>query len=301
MRSVWPVLLCVAAVLHAGCADQDPEAIPSVPSATSSTTPSRSETSTGLQSTLRQYREDEAEHRIQITLTNHGNEVQGILTARLLWPGYSEAEPTNHPTSVFPGVTLDIPVQLGSPRCEAKEPPSIERAIVELTTEPATSAEKISIPVDPNAQKVLDRVWTQDCSRVRLSRSVSVFFSGPATQASSGTLAATDLLLNLTTTHEEVEASLIALSGSVLLNIELIAPGVVPLRLGPQSRVAVRITPTGRCDGHALGESKKTLQFQISLRLGDDQGVDTDVGVEITPDEPTRALLWATIAAACGL
>jgi len=62
----------------------------------------------------------------------------------------------------------------------------------------------------------------------------------------------------------------IGLRGSVLLDFVAVPATSVPFRLAPDRRAAtlsVALVPAGRCDGHALSQSRQTFLLSVFVQL----------------------------------
>ena len=63
-----------------------------------------------------------------------------------------------------------------------------------------------------------------------------------------------------------------------------------------QLEVPIVVTGAGRCDGHALSDSKKTYVFQVQVQVGDEE----PVGVDLPIPDADRPLLNEIIVDTCG-
>ena len=94
---------------------------------------------------------------------------------------------------------------------------------------------------------------------------------------------------------------MVSVDGSVLLGLALAGtpgPGGASLPAGQAAiRLPVEVRSTLRCDGHSLGESKKTYVFDVVVDVGDGE----DRPYALTPDAAARALMQTLIEDACGL
>lgn len=94
---------------------------------------------------------------------------------------------------------------------------------------------------------------------------------------------------------------MVSVDGSVLLGLALASapdPGGASLPAGQAAvRLPVKVRSTLRCDGHSLGESKKTYAFDVVVDVGDGENRP----YALTPDPAARALMQTLIEDACGL
>ena len=90
------------------------------------------------------------------------------------------------------------------------------------------------------------------------------------------------------------------LDGSVLLTLDASPPARVPLLTLPAAEqialLSVDVGSTLRCDGHSLGESKKTYVFDVGLDLGDGR-----VDLTLQPPDDVKKQMYGVITKACGL
>jgi hypothetical protein len=269
-------LLCGAAV---GCStasgDPDTEASPSLTGA------------------LQQYREDEVSRTLRVRLTNEGAGAVRVTTLRLIWPGLTGTEAAEVDYEIAPGATAALEVPYGDAACS---PPA--RPAEPVLAEVVTAGAALTLPLDAS-DVLLHRLWDDDCARQRVLEAVDVAFGERWTTATSRdgipVLRGTIELARHASTDE---IRVLDLDGSVLLALGPTRPASDPLlTLDAAERAAslpVEVGSTRRCDGHSLGESKKTYVFTVGLDLGDGR-----VDLTLQPTEAVARQMFAVLTEAC--
>lgn len=253
----------------------------------------------GLAASIRQFREDEVVGVLQIELVR-SREVTELLTVRsvrLAWPGLAPVAPTERMVVVAPGQRVDVPTPLAEATgCGAGDVPSYAGGHVEAVVDgPGDVPVTVEAPLLADAQTAFDNVWGTACRKQRVDRLVGLEFDpawvrsddaqGPA---ATGTLVVTR---RAASGFVEIEG----VDGSVLLVTDPIRGRLRSMERGTSElRVPVTVRASGRCDGHALGDSKKTYDFQV-------QFVDVDLvwAAEVTVAPADRAVLASVIADTC--
>jgi len=263
-------LVSLIVVLAAGCGSGDDTATPATTTRSAVTTTTRAAPSGPLDAGVRQYREDEAAGVLQIQLRNVGEEPMRVETLRLAWDGL---EPTPDATPHYPlgaGVTVDLPVPIGRAVCHdgAGDDPSAATAVVGVTRadgQPATLAVAVT-----DGFEVLARLHERMCTQQEVTDAVDIasgdtFTATPGAEppAAAGSL----VLTRRNDATDEITVTKLT-DGGVLLDMSAASPVVT---LGPGDHTAngeVTVVSSGRCDAHALGESKKTYEFRAELEIG---------------------------------
>lgn len=247
-----------------------------------------------LSGTLAQYREDEVTHSLKIELTNSGASTVRVRSLRVSWPGLSGTDPVEADYDVTPGVTVALRVPYGDAVCTRATRPT-DTVQAEIVTPDA----QITLPLEASSL-LLEKLWDQDCARQRLLDAVDVGFGDtwtPATEDGAPVLRGT---LALTRGSGTGPIDVVDLDGSVLLTLGATPPSATPLLTlpasAPTASLSIDVGSTLRCDGHSLGESKKTYVFDVGLDLG--QG---HVGLTLAPPDDVKKQMYAVIEKACGL
>jgi hypothetical protein len=86
----------------------------------------------------------------------------------------------------------------------------------------------------------------------------------------------------------------------VLLTLDATPPAATHLLTMPASaktgELSIDVGSTLRCDGHSLGESKKTYVFDVGLDLGDGR-----VDLTLQPPDDVKKQMYDVIKKACGV
>ncbi|MFN8050009.1 MAG: hypothetical protein U0Q22_01065 [Acidimicrobiales bacterium] len=263
--------------------------------------------SAGLAASIRQFREDEAAGAIQIeivrgpagdagaTATDGG--LVGVTGVRLRWPGLADVDATVHPVQVAAGQRVDIPTPLGEPRCATADPPSYSAGVVEMLL---ADGRYVQAPLLADAQVALDNVFAKGCVRQRLLAQVGLAYSSPwgRTDPAGTPTGTADLVVTRLATAEPVRIT--GVDGSVLLVVAPAQPLTAASATMPAGadtlRIPLVVTGAGRCDGHALSDSKRTYVFQVLVTVGDDR----PVGVDVAVPQADRPVLNQVIVDTCG-
>lgn len=276
-------------VLAAACSDDHgPGGDPTTPTAPASP-PAEAE----IAVTLQQYRADEVAHRIGLQVTSHAAAPIDIATARLDWPGLAPIAPTELAYPLVPGVTVDLRVDYGTAVCG--DPPRVDDPapdapiVAEVTT---ADGKTLRWPVD-DVRGVLARVHELDCRRQAVDHLVGVAIGTAWAPSPEGDAVTGELVLTRRAATGPV--AITGISGSVLLNVDL-ADGAGAEMTGDHAVVPIVVTSAQRCEAHALADSKKTFDFQVSLLV---DGVAASISVG--PDPADETTVFRPVVVTCGL
>jgi hypothetical protein len=245
-----------------------------------------------LSASFVQQRTDEGLARADVRLTNDGRSPVHVSGVGLAWSGYGGRRLVDADTTYEPGRTIDLPIRLGRPVCASRDeaPAAIVRA----------DGDTLTLPLDDAGTTTLREVWEHACAAQRMSRLVSVAF-GPRWTPSAGGLRGSLVLSRRT---PRVVVAVTGLRGSVLLTFSPVAPPPAgePLAvLDPDSESAsmpVVLSSNGRCDAHALSESKQTFHLRVELAV---DAVRPRQLVVVKPDKPTQVEVLGLIRSMCGV
>lgn len=310
-RSLAP--LAIATTLLFGCANDSarrpsPDAAPTT-TVVRTTIPIPTITlpdltaSNGLAASIRQFREDEIAGVVQAELVREpgGAGLVAVTSVQIEWPGFASVAPTERSVQVAPGQRVDLPTPLGSVVCATEVTPSFSTGSVIVTTDPGDGTTlTVRAPLLADAQPALDNVWTKGCTRQRLLDRVGLAYDTPWLRSDPGGVpsATADLLITRRDTTEPI--SVTGVDGSVLLFVNPAAPlpnpGSTVAADATAATTPIVVTGAGRCDGHALSDSKKTYVFQVLVQVGD----DAPVGIDLPVPDADRPLLNQVIVDTCG-
>ena len=253
-----------------------------------------------LAGALQQYREDEVNGVLQVAVTNAGPTPLVIERLEVDWPGFAEPPAAAPAYRLGPGLTADLPVPLAAADCSAAANPQEQGP-----TTPAVALVQVAgggvVRLPLPESDALERIFTTDCRRQDTAAQVGLAFGPEWVRGGVGSDAVLSGTLDVTRRNAVGEVGVVSVDGSVLLGLALAGapgPGGALLPAGQAAtRLPVEVRSTLRCDGHSLGESKKTFVFDVVVDVGDGEGRP----YALTPDAAARALMQTLIEDACGL
>jgi hypothetical protein len=275
----WPLVLLGCLVAATACGTDGPS--------------SESSETRAVDVTLQQYRADEVAHQIGIQVTNRTDAVIEVATARIDWAGLAPIEPTAVGYPVAPDVTVDLKVDYGDAVCS--DPPMLDETMppdpiaVEVVT---AGGETMRWPVD-DSRGVLARVHGLDCRRQAVEHLVAVEIGRTWTPNATGDAVTGELVLGRR--HATGPATVSGISGSVLLDVA-ITPGAATELTGDTLTIPIVVSSAHRCEPHALADSKKTYDFQVTIDVD-----GTDASISVGPDPADEPTLFGPVEVTCGL
>jgi hypothetical protein len=294
-RARLTTALLVAVPLVAACADDHAGGgVPSTPAAAASAAPSPTVAVTsGVDVTLQQYRADEVARQIGIQVTNRTDAAIDVATARIDWAGLAPIEATDVDYPVAPGVTVDLKVEYGDAVCS--DPPQVAETVPAdpITVEVVTAAGEVLRWAVDDVRGVLARLHTLDCRRQAVEHLVAVEIGRTWTPNAAGDAVTGELIL--TRRHATGPALVTGLSGSVLLNVG-VAPGAATELTGDTLTIPIVVTSANRCEPHALADSKKTYDFQVTIEVD-----GTEASISVGPDPADEPTVFEPVRVTCGL
>lgn len=228
---------------------------------------------------LVQYRRDEVNGTIQVSLTNRGAGPLRVDRVALAVPGFDTPGPVTVDATVPPRQTVDLRTSYGRPRCGG-ESPAPGPAVVRLwLSAGGTAGREVRLAPGGSSADLLARIMARECLAARLEREVALRF-GP-------------------TWRQETVAGAVRLHGTLVARLaDGASPrdltqlaGTVIYDLAPEPSAARRplarldaghrtasvpvVVSLSRCDGHARGETKKPYAFLVWLAEpgGEEQSV----------------------------
>lgn len=312
------VMVTVALLLVGapGCGGDSPPSSAAVSSTAASSTRTHGATpnldaSLGIGASVAQYRRDEAVGVVQLKAVAGPDTPPSLVTsAQLRWDGMTPVPPVEVDTALTSGRRVDLPAPLGAAACgplgdvapgDSPSAPPLGDGVIRLTLDAPGERRGVTRTVDapllPSAEAPLRRIFEHDCQRQSMRRAVEVGLSSRWRRSDTGGIPTAEGTLVLTRGATDQPISITSVNGSVLLNLSL-ADGDPPTMAPGQERleVPVRVTSSGRCDGHALGGSSQTYTLQAGIEIGGD---GDPIGVTVSPDDDGRALFARVIADAC--
>jgi hypothetical protein len=239
----------------------------------------------GIEAEAVRLRTDEAVGgRVQVRITNTGDEPFTVTSVALDSPGFSALPATAETGEFAPGRVIDLPTPYGDPVCEAEPVPAAAQLTV---VRPGGVEEAVRVPLSAD---VLALIHEEECAVLAVAEVVDVAVTG---LAEDGDALTGSLGLTRREGDEPVVAS--ALGRSVLVD----AAADLPLELGEAERDArtdVSFTPA-TCDPHVLSETKKPYVFPLTLRVGEGDPVVMDLPL----DQAARDQLAALVQRVCAV
>ncbi len=312
------VMVTVALLLVGapGCGGDSPPSSAAVSSSAASSTRTHGATpnldaSLGIGASVAQYRRDEAVGVVQLKAVAGPDTPPRIVTsAQLRWDGMTPVPPVEVATALTSGRRVDLPAPLGAAACgplgdvepgDSPKAPPLGDGAIRLTLDAPGERRGVTRTVDapllPSSEAPLRRIFEHDCQRQSMRRAVEGGLSSRWRRSDTGGIPTAEGTLVLTRGATDQPISIASVNGSVLLNLSL-ADGDQPTMAPGRERleVPVRVTSSGRCDGHALGGSSQTYALQAGIDIGGD---GDPIGVTLSPDDDGRALFARVIADAC--
>lgn len=277
------------AVLAAGCA---PAAEEPQPHASADGLPA------GVTVELRQTRADVAGRQAAVSVHNGTERPIEIGAVSVADPRFAEpaTRTVARTSTVPPGATVDIRVQLAQVACDA---PADAAATVTLDVRDAETD-----AVTPRTAPIVDVVpfvaalHENECLQVAAERSAAVSL-GTFTASAAGEPARLDL--DVVPAPGEGTLRIVGIRETNLLTFPGLVDAVYPLDLDqtgtdrtPQS-VALPLLPA-RCDAHAVQEDKRGTVFRLLVEVDGRAG---SYDLAATPEQRGEILAW--VAAWCGL
>ena len=269
----------VVALLLAGCTAAEP------PTPAAGTSPTDAVPAVeGIEAEAVRLRSDVAAgRRLQVRVTDTGAAPFTVTAVALDAPGFTALPPRAADTGFTPGRLIDLPVEYGPVDCAVAPGPAAARLTV---VRPGGEAEELRVPL---AGDTLARLHADECAAQAVLAAVDVAVTD---LAGAGDTLAGDLVLTRRSGDEEVAVT--ALGPSVVLEPVL---ADLPATLRPAAdRLRLPVTfDAGRCDPHALAETKQPFVFPLHLTVGD----GPDVHLDLPLDDAHRARLQAFLGRVC--
>lgn len=244
----------------------------------------------GFTATVVQYRDQVVSNQVSITVTNGGPADRHLRSLQLAWPALEPMPPDPLDYTVFRGVRVDLPVEVGEAVCS--DPPGFDEApppgpILAAAT---TDDGPITFAIDDTGGVLAD-IHRRSCARQAVEHAIT-FELGPITDAGSDPpTAGAELVVTRGASTEPIELG--DLGGSVVVDV---AYGNDEHALAAdQHQVRVPLVFTNaRCDPHARSETKQPFVFPLQLRIG-----DRDIAYTLQPDKVGKDALTALILDRC--
>jgi hypothetical protein len=222
--------------------------------------------------------------QLQVRVRDTGTAPFTVTSVQLDSAGFAVL-PTRELSAEFtPGRVIDLTVPYGAVRCSASPDPAAARLTV---LRPDGAVEELRVPL---AGSTIAQLYDDDCAVEGVLAVVDVAVEG---LSAAGEALTGDVVLTRRGDGDEVLVS--ALYPSVVLQP---VPDVdLPVRLAAGDR-ELRLPVSfdaGRCDAHALAETKQPFVFPLMVAVGDGR----DVAVDLPLDDPQKLLLQEFLGRVC--
>lgn len=218
-----------------------------------------------------QYRRDEALRRVGVRVSNLGSEPLHVVRLALSVPGFASAPAVRKDSPILPGLTVNLPIPYGDPRCAAATPRAGRPAVVLRMRVGTRRLHDVRLtPRDPDT--VLQRILEQECLSRRLGREVTLTFGPEWRRDGSGAPGSAGVSLRGTVNARlrglELVREITQLGGTVIFDLRPAGPASPLARLEPRQPYAAVpvVVSVARCDGHARAETKKPYAFLAWVR-----------------------------------
>ncbi len=245
-----------------------------------------------------QYRDDISADRLQLQVTNGLGVQLALATAQLRWEGFNSAE-TALDALIGVGQRVDLPVQLEPARCQISgttigRPPATDDAEVVFTL--IDGATRSADVID--ADGTLEALFTSACRSTMVAQQITLEFADVRKSTLDGRPIS---IATLRLTRKAAAGSVIVESSGNTIPFMLAFPAVAantPL-VGLAAEASVSEVPVqfleGRCDAHAVAESKQSFRFVMQVRLNE----DLVVPFVVEPPKSMQLEMLATAAKGC--
>jgi hypothetical protein len=238
---------------------------------------------------VRQERRDEPLRRFSVAVLNLEARPLVVTRLRLVVPGFGSSGPVAKDSPIPPGQVVNLPWPYGRPRCpEGATRPDAGVPRVTLRVRVGTDQPAVVrlVPTDPD--RLLNRVLRRECLARRLAQEVLLTF-GPWRVAGSGEDVRLRGTLEVRLRDRRLVREVTQVAGSVIYNVAPQGAARAPLARvdgsAPAASVPVVIT-RDRCDGHAIGETKKPYAFLAWL--AEPGGPEQAASIRVSAEDKAR-------------
>ena len=227
--------------------------------------------------------------QVRVRLTSTVPRTVGALA--LEWSGLPGLPPTAPGYPLQPRVPVDLPVPLGPADCG--DPPRANAPVPAMDVSVLVDGERVPVS---GAGPTLTRVFERACRQQALQSLAAASFGPTWAPVDDGRALRGTLRLQRLAATGPVRVA--ALDGSVLLTP--VPDDPLPATMtGTGLDLPVTVTSSGRCDGHALGESKQTYVFDLLVDVADEAGLDGVQPLTVSVPEEVRPAMWDALQRAC--
>ncbi len=285
-RAARAIVGLVGAVAVAGCSAQAGTEAGGIPD--------------GLSVEMYQTRTDTGPRKLEIAITNTTG--GAVVIERLVFDSTQfagAAEWQKDATRVVSGATVDLPVQLPPPDCDAEQ--IVHTVEFDYVLDDGTTGTATATPVDR-----LDRMPAlrlEDCITESVADIAILTADTLPYPVDVGGLAAVGVDITVEPTGADDSVTFVAAGSTTLLMMADPATGafvnVLPLDVvvhgTDEPSVITLLVAPGRCDPHAIQEDKRGTIFPIEVVTADGEG-----RINVTTAGPVRSALYDVVIANCG-
>lgn len=225
--------------------------------------------------------------KVDVRIANDGADEVVVERYQVRHPLFEVVPPYDRRSALPPdGRARIVPVPFGAPDCEGDVATG---AVVVVTVRTGEELREVSVPL-ADGRPGLEREHHRACATAAVRAAADVEL-GPPWVPDGSTLRAA---LRLTRTGPG-EVAVTEVSGSILLTLSPAGPLPV-LEAGRDEVSAEVVLRAGRCEAHALTESKTSFTFPVFAALDGGE----PVALQVTADEQGRAALQGLLDRTCG-
>ena len=223
----------------------------------------------GLTIGVVQGRDDRGARIVAIELTNNRDDAITLTRATLDGPQLAAPTSWDRGTTLRPGLTVDLRVQLGDPACPLPDDitPSVT---VEFLTAEGAERSVTAVPEQPAG--VLDRIAQEDCLIVGVDAQADI--SVKSIEYTPGSKVPAVLVLGIEPNDVDGSVTIVGVRATVLLGLVdpegNLSQGYpihrVLERGGDASDLRISLVPN-RCDTHAVAEDKRGTFIPLEVEL----------------------------------
>ena len=245
-----------------------------------------------------QYRDDIALNRLQLQVTNGLDEQLPLAAVQLRWAGFNSVV-TKFDAVIAVGQRVDLPVEMDAAQCEIDgttigPPPDIDDAEAVFTLTDGTTRNADLIDSDDT----LGALFAAICQSAMVSQQVTLEFVG-VRQSNLDDRPIT--LATLRLSRRAASGSVTVSSTGNTVPFTLVFPDQAagePLVALTSDAIAAEVPVQfleGRCDAHAVAETKQPFRFVMQVHLGE----EPVVAYVVEPPTHVQLDMLATAAAGC--